>query len=193
MNILGLDLASRITGWAMGPPEMAPLAGAWEFDDVGDDLGALLGALEAELDRAATEQPFIDVVYPPITHVVYELPILVVKGGNSTRYTDNVERLRKLYSMGAFVEWWARKHGLIYKGVNLFRLKRELAGFSGAGKDDMIHAAEKLGVVLPATKAHGKEDAADAVANWVYGVRAYAPKFQGWLDRRLYSARGTLL
>jgi Holliday junction resolvasome RuvABC endonuclease subunit len=73
-------------------------------------------------------------------------------------------------------------------------LKRELAGFSRAAKEDMVATALKVGIKLPETKDGGQEDAADAVAAWLTGIRAYARRDvrDAW-DRRLHSPRGMLL
>jgi len=121
-----------------------------------------------------------------LTHLIYEAPIL-------DRYRDKLNTIRRLYGMGFLVETWARVNGVVYAEEPVAVLKRELAGRAGASKDDMVYVARKCGLALPPTKADGLEDAADAFAAWLIGVRHFARAHLPTWDRKLYSPRGALL
>lgn len=198
MKLAFLDLASRKSGYCVGRGDTLPTAGAWLWpsfdlapDDPKDDswdYGSMLDALYEDLNR------LLDCHEPEM--VGYEEPILVSGGQNRRpgQYGDKLVNLRKLYPLGPFVEWVCKRRGIRCVEVDLRSIKRELAGFAAAGKNDMIAAAEKLGIALPETKAAGREDAADAAGGWLYLLRLYGDRqlSQEW-DRRLWSRRPTLL
>lgn len=172
------DLATRLTGWCSGTGEVRPDVGAFPFRQVDDDLGAL-GALFREfliihLDR-----------YQP-TSVGYESPILVP--------TDNLLKVRKLYGLGMILETECAERGIPVWEKDLRDLKRELTGNPSADKSEMVEAALLAGINLPATKAEGREDAADAFAGWLIGIRALNPKASARWDSLIWSkGRGGLL
>lgn len=200
MKLAFLDLASRKSGFCVGRGDALPLAGAWlwpSFDLAPDDpkndswdYGGMLDALYEDVCR------LIDCHEPEM--IGYEEPILVSGGRGRDRrpgeYGDKLVNLRKLYPLGPFVEWVCLRRGVRCVEVDLRSIKKELAGFGGADKNDMVAAAEKLGIVLPKTKAAGREDAADAAGGWLYLLRLYGEKTfsQEW-DRRLWGRRPTLL
>lgn len=175
--LAGLDLGSQLSGWCVGDGASVPIAGAWAFHQVEDDLGALGVQLWDDLDRLHRRFG--------LTQIVYEAPIFVPG--------DKLLKLRKLYGMGVVVETWARKNGVACNEASVKALKRRLAGAAGASKDDMVWAAEKMGVVLPEQINQGRRDAADAVAAWLVAVQFYARTHLSRWDRVLYSARGALL
>jgi len=176
--VTGLDLATIKSGYCYGDGLTTPTAGAWTFPHVGEDLGWLACELEdvltAHIER---ERPVL---------VNYESPILV-----SGR--DRPIVLRKLYGMGMEVERICRRKGIECREAGLRKIKKELAGFSGAGKTDMVFAAERIGVQLPATLAAGREDAADATGAWLLAMRDHDKTISAQWDRRLYAARGALI
>jgi len=176
--ILALDLATIRCGWCVGDGSETPLAGCWIFPHVGDDLGALALDYEDRLLAAIR-------TYAP-SLVVYESPIMV-----SSR--DRLAVVRKLYGLGWGTELACKRLGIECREAGLRRIKKELAGFAGADKADMVFAARKLGVILPATKAQGQEDAADAVGGWMLGLRHANPRMADRWDSKLWSSRGALI
>lgn len=178
MTVLALDLATIRCGWCVGDGATVPAAGCWVFPHVGDDLGALAVAYEDHLIQA------IEMHRPEL--VVYEAPILVAS-------RDRLIVIRKLYGLGWETERVCTRRGIVCREAGLRRIKKELAGFSGAAKDDMVFAARKIGVTLPGTKAAGQEDAADAVGGWLLGLRHLDPKLSATWDGRLWCARGGLI
>lgn len=187
-SVLSLDLATRKTGYCAGDGETTPVAGAWLFDQVGADYGRLGGALWFNLDSMALR-------FPDLALVVVEAPILTKK--------DKLDTVRKLYGISFVVETWVHLYSkrrvleggdpLLIREAGLKQIKRELAGHAGAEKSEMVAAAEKCGVVLPATNAAGREDAADAFGGWLMGLRAVNREASGRWDRRLWSTRHGLV
>lgn len=177
-SVLALDLATRKTGWCAGDGASVPVAGAWLFNQVGEAYGRLGAAMWFNLDSMALR-------YPDLELVLVEAPIL--KPG------DKLDTLRKLYGMSFTVETWCALRGIRCAEAGVKRIKKELAGLSHASKTEMVVAAEKCGVVLPPTKADGKEDAADAFGGWLIGLRAINRPASAQWDRRLWSSRNTNL
>ena len=177
MQLAGLDLGSQLSGWCVGDGASVPVADAWVYTQVEDDLGALGAALWADLDRLHRRFG--------LGVVLYEAPILVPG--------DKLLKLRKLYGMGVIVETWGKQNGVRVEEASVRALKKALAGYSGADKDAMVWAAEKMGVKLPDQINRGRRDAADAVAAWLIAIRYHAKHHQTRWDRVLYSARGALL
>jgi hypothetical protein len=184
--ICGLDLGSRLTGWCVGDGRTVPSCGAFEFPQVGADLGALGDLLWRNLDSLWRDYPF--------RRIMLEAPILIVN--DRRRGTDNLLKLRKLYGISFVVETWARRHPsgpILVEETSLQSLKKELAGSVKADKAAMVAVAERLGLRLPEHLSHGREDAADAFAAWLVGLRFYAkPESARW-DQAIYSRRGFLI
>lgn len=164
-------------GWATGSGETLPRAGAWRFIQAGDSLGAMLTYLDDAL-AAHIEEHRPD-------EIAYERPILL-------RH-DTVDRLRKTYSLGAHVEFVCARRGIPCSDVSIQAVKKELAGFDTAGKSDMVAAALKLGVALPATKADGREDAADALGGFLLLLRLRNRAMSSKFDAALYGGRANAL
>lgn len=116
--------------------------------------------------------------------LVYEAPILVPN-------RDNLLKLRKLYNLGGHVEFVCRRRGIECSEVTVDDVKKALAGFSAAGKLDMVAAAEKIGLTLPAGKK--REDAADAFGAWLLLLRHHSRPNADRFDRALWGRRGVLL
>ncbi len=173
--LLGLDLASRLTGWACGDGAAVPLVGAWEFGPVEGDYGLLLSNLNDYLDVAHRRFAF--------THVGVEAPIFVPG--------DKLSKLRLLYPLPAFVAWWCRERGITFREYTVQAVKQAVGGSAHAGKPDMVHVARKCGLELP--PGPGEKDAADAFGVWILMLREFAPAHSRRWDTRLFSPRGALL
>ena len=155
-----------------------PECSAWEYERVGADLGLLLELFDRDLSALAER-------LPP-THVIYEAPLLLK--------WDKLPTLRRVYSMGAHLELWGRRRGVVVQEEDPKNLKRRLTGDSYAKKADMVRMAKRMGVRLPPGGAEGPAgDAADAYAAWLVGVTFHAKEHLPMLDQALYSRRGALL
>lgn len=171
------DIATRLTGWCSGTGDVRPAVGAFPFRQVDDDLGAL-GALFREFLRIHFD------TYQP-TSVGYESPILVP--------TDSLLKVRKIYGMGMILETECAERGIPVWEKDLRDLKRELTGDPSADKAMMVEAALLAGIDLP-PKGEGQDDAADAFAGWLIGIRALNPKASARWDSVIWSkGRGGLL
>lgn len=177
--LLGLDPGTRRMGYCVGTGEGLPTAGAWRFDQCGDDLGEMMHLIDHELVR------LIDRERPDF--LAYEAPI-------KTQW-DKLLPLRKTLSLGVHIEFICRRfHPRIpCFEVDLHDVKLALAGSRSAQKDAMVRSAEKLGVALPAIEADGREDAADALGVWLELLRHHNKAASARYDTRLWSARGALL
>lgn len=175
--LLGIDPGTRRMGWCLGSGEELPTASAWRFDQCGDDLGEMavliLGELRALVGRARPAA------------IAYEAPLL--------RPHDKLQAIRKTYSLGTLIELVGKEQAVPVYEVNVSAVKRELAGLAYADKNEMVAAAEKLGVGLPIAKADGREDAADALGVWLLLLRAKNPRLSSRFDAALWGHRGALL
>lgn len=170
------DPGSRRMGFCVGDGTKLPVCGAWRFPQAGENLGAMLVWLDDELERHFDQ-------YRPVA-CCYEAPILL-------RH-DTLGRVRKTFSLGAHIEYVCQRRSVPCFEVPLQAVKAALAG-TGSDKDAMVLAAERLGVELPASKADGREDAADAVGVWLAFLRAREPAATVKFDRALHgSFRGEL-
>lgn len=160
-----------------------PACGGWSWPHVGEDNGWLIDLLDVDLNTLIEDHR--------VTHLVYEAPILVVRGRRGSQRTDRLEVIRKLYGMGDHVEWVCRRRGIYCREVEIQDSKKELAGFAQAEKSDMVAAAEKIGMVLPPGKL--AEDAADAFGAWLLLLRAHSRQMSERFDKALWGARGALL
>lgn len=178
MMLLGLDLASKTSGYCVGDGAHLPTADVWRFPEVTDkhgaDHGKLLDALyqnlNVVLDRFEVEA------------CAYEAPIKTP--------TDTLALLRLIYPLGAFVEWVCLQRGIPCGEFTVQEVKAEVAGNQHAPKEDIAFVAEKCGVVLPKV---GRLDAADAWAVWKRLLRHYDPQTSARWDSKIYGSRGGLL
>lgn len=173
----GFDLGPNLTGYCVGSADRMPFANAWRMTADPEDLGGLGLQLWRYLDALHRNHR--------MTVALYESPIL--------KPHDKLETLRRLYGIGAVFETWCATAGIPCYEASVSELKRTLAGHHLATKDDMVAAAEKLGITLPKTLVAGRRDAADAVGAWYIGVMHYARHQLPRWDKVLYSARGALL
>jgi hypothetical protein len=185
---LGADLAGA-TGIAYGRAETMPHAEVRTAPTTGADLGAYgrfwwivwRSVLKGLAERLHPGEKIV---------VCYESPVLIEKrtdpqtgrvmGGNS------IETTRKLQSLGVILETacllFAEEHNIVIEVFECHSatMKVVLAGHGHASKPDMVEAARRAGVRLPAgPEAH---NAADGFAAWLVALRAHEPKvFAGWI------------
>lgn len=184
--LLAFDLATRLCGWTAGDGRSIPVAGAFKMAQHGEDIGAMLGELDDNLNA------LFDRFQP--THVCFEAPILPQgRRGDGGSVVGSLLVRRKLFNLGGHLEFVCHRRGIACGEEEVRAIKRELAGTTKAQKADMVAAAEKIGVRLPATQAAGREDAADSVGVWLLGLRRIEPALSAEFDRRLYSSRGLLV
>ncbi len=153
--IVALDLATRLCGYCAGRGDKVPVADAFKLAQHGEDIGAMLVELDANVDSLLTR--------------------------------------RKLFNVAGHVEFMCAKRGISCAEEEVRTIKRELSGSTKASKDDMVRAAEKVGVRLPTALSDGREDAADAFGCWLLGLRHQDRTLSARWDRVLYSSRGALL
>lgn len=178
MMLLGLDLASRFTGWCAGDGGAVPGLGAWRFPAIDGDYGLLLEVLYQHLGAAHARWRF--------DAVAYESPILI-SGRNNPDRSDNLHTLRLLYPMGAFVEWWARREGIACYEVSVADVKIGLTGKQHATKEEMMAVVQHMGLSLPPL---GADDAADAFAVWLSLLRDQSRGIATVWDSRVAIAQG---
>lgn len=170
MMILGLDLATRRCGWAVGDGTCPPDAGVWALDQADDDLGSMIDQFHRHLI------PFLETWRPD--HILYESPVMA--------RTNSLIFSRKVHNLGGHLEWAAgTRRGIPVEEQHPFTLKRTLTGSHKASKDEMVKAARDLGVALP--KGQGAKDAADAVSAWLHATQCYNLRLRanwGWTDGR---------
>jgi len=124
--------------------------------------------------------------------LVFEAPILVHKSRHSKR-NDRLADVARTLAMTGHVEFVCFRRGIDCSAVDLREVKKELAGFGGADKDDMVAAAEKIGLRLPASPKRSREDASDAFGAWLLLLRATSSSLSARFDTALWGRRGALL
>jgi Holliday junction resolvasome RuvABC endonuclease subunit len=175
-----------LNGWCAGDGAAVPLANAFLLPKCEEDIGEMLCRLDEEI-AALIEWHKPDLV-------IFEAPILP-SGGNRKGQTVMGKTIvrRKLMNLSGHVEFMCKTRKIECKEVEVRQIKRELAGFAQAEKSDMVVAALRAGIDLPATKAAGQEDAADAFGAWLLGLRYANRALSSRWDSRLYGGRGSLL
>lgn len=168
--ILFLDTATISTGWALGSGARCAV-GALQMPGL-KNRGLMLASLQDGLNALYAQQPF--------TIIGYESPVKSPK--------DSLHKIRGLYALGPFIEWWGHRKGLTVFEAGHQALKKELTGSAKATKADMVAAASKA-VRLPAI---GTEDAADAFAGWLLALRKYSPADRAYWDKIIWGPRGAL-
>lgn len=153
-----------------------PAVGAWKYDYVGADLGALIEAFNVDLERLVA-------LHGTPSHVVYESPILLPH--------DKLLPLRKIFSMGGHLEWWCRRRLIVCTEVTPQALKKRLTGMRSASKEEMVAVCRRLGVPLPADDS--AKDAADSFAAWLVCLTSYGKQNLPAWDQALYGKRGLLV
>lgn len=184
--IIAFDLSSRKCGYCVGDGSSVPHADAFILDQHGEDIGAMLAQLDDSL------AVLFDKWRP--TLCAFEAPILPSGGkGDKGPVMGSLLTRRKLMNVAGHLEYFCHRRGIPYGEENVRTIKKELAGHGKASKADMVYAAQKCGVRLPATQAGGMEDAADAFGIWLLGLRHTNKALSAQWDRKLWSARGGLI
>jgi hypothetical protein len=204
VNIVGLDIATRLTGWTAGSGDALPACDVMRFPFVDDDYGRLIDLFDQNL--AALVERFKPGAF------VYEGPILVVNrkkrrtadGGWITvghnggppieddgGHTDRPMVLRKIYGMGTHLEFFCRRRGIECSEVTLQAIKKMVTGDHNADKARLVEVARKCGLTLPTGPA--AKDAADSWGAWLLGLQHYNPAASRKWDTRIWSPRGALI
>lgn len=145
-SVLAFDLSASLCGWAFAGE--GPLAaGAFALPALGSDLGGLALAMEQTVIA-------LIVRFNP-SEVAYEAPLLLKH--------DTLLNLRRIYGLGMVLELICAREGLAVSEMDPKRIKAFMTGDAYAPKGQVVTAAAGLGVILPPSKAQGREDAADAV------------------------------
>jgi Holliday junction resolvasome RuvABC endonuclease subunit len=173
--IWGLDIATRCTGITAGDGAAKPAIGVWQYDYCGNDLAHLLEAFDKDIESLAGR-------FPP-RMIMYEAPLLLP--------SDKLLVLRKIYSMGAYLELWARRRQVRVEEASPQALKKRLTGSHKASKDEMVRMVRQLGMHLPNNDT--AKDMADSFAAWMVGLTYHGNKahLTRW-DQALYGRRGFL-
>jgi len=178
-----LDLGPNLTGFTVGDGSVIPLCDVWRFDKVGAEYGKLLLQFEKRLDALFAEHA--------IEAVGYEAPLLISRG-KGKRYGDKLSTLRRVYPLGAFLEWYCLKREIPVSEVLPTAIKREVTGKSYADKELLVVAALQCGVDLPTGDA--AKDAADSWGGWLTMLRHYDKAASQKWDALVWSkGRGSLL
>jgi Holliday junction resolvasome RuvABC endonuclease subunit len=186
--ILGLDLAPKKAGWCAGDGSCNPTTGGFRLPGLSDDYAMLLERLRWHVE------PLLSHYDPDV--VLIESPILPARRGSAIM--GSLAQRRVQFAQGPFVEWLVARHavkrgrGIICEEAEVHDVKLALSGQKWADKAEMVRCAERLGIVLPAALADGREDAADAVGVWLVGVRHHAKQHLAAWDQRIYGRRGLL-
>lgn len=171
-------------GWTAGDGSQLPGCGAWPFErPKPHEIGLLLDLFDRQLNL------MLDRFEPAA--LCFEAPILVHKS-QWTQRNDRLEDVARTLAMTGHVEFVCERRGIDCYQVDLRAMKKELAGFSSAGKDDMIAAALKVGLALPVSPQRAREDAADAFAAWLLLLRQFSPLLSQRFDSALWGSRGLL-
>jgi Holliday junction resolvasome RuvABC endonuclease subunit len=181
--LTGLDLATRLCGWCTGDGSTIPAANVFKLPQVGADIGWMLDVFDTALNL------HIDAYKPEA--IVFEAPILVVKGRNGSGRTDKLEVIRKIYNVEGHLEFVCRRRGIPCHEVSLRAIKKEVTGNHLADKDAMMVVARRVGINLP--PGEGAKDAADAWGAWLLALRHYNKPASGKWDSRIWGRRGGLL
>lgn len=126
------------------------------------------------------------------TWLVYEAPILVHKSRHTQR-NDRLEDVARTLALTGHAEFVCFRRGIECRRVEIRDIKKELAGFGRAVKDDMVAAAEKVNLAMPASPKRAREDAADAFGAWLLLLRARNRSLSARFDSALYGSRGALI
>ncbi len=181
--ILALDLSSRLNGFCAGSGLITPVADAFKLAQHNDDLGAMLAEFDDNLCA------LIKRFSPDL--LVYESPILPSAGGSAVM--GSLLTRRKLFALGAFVEYVCHRIGIPCAEEHVRTIKKELSGSGKASKETMVACALKCGISLPETLAAGREDAADAFGLFLLALRHTDKTLSAQWDRKLHGARGLLI
>lgn len=110
------------------------------------------------------------------------------RGRSFILWPVNIETTMLLQGLWAILEQVADAKGIECGHVDVSTVKKELAGYGGADKDDMVYVARKIGLEIAV------HDEADALGVWLAAGRLrWSKDLSARWDRLLYSSRGALL
>lgn len=194
MIIIGLDLATQ-SGVCYGRPDTTPVVEVVRAPVTGKDYGLygafywsffnrLLRSLAARLEPG--EKLLANFEAPILPRERWDPKQKKMVGQTSLVTT------RKLHSIGVLFETVcvliAEELGIEIdaRECHIASIKKRLGGRGGAEKPDLVYAARRAGILLPA--GDEAKDGADGFGAWLIAIEEQAPEFQAYWDRRLYSA-----
>lgn len=187
--ILALDLAT-CSGWVEGDGSELPAHGYLDLPPpVEGDRGPAFSALRRFLVRRIEKLQ----ARGHQVAVVFEQPILPKpflkweRGKPMIIYPTNINATLLLQGLAAIAEEVAHDLGCECGHVDVGTVKKALAGFGGAEKNDMVFVARKVGLTIE------KHDTADAFGVWLAALPHYHRHHSEAWDRRIWSSRGGLL
>jgi hypothetical protein len=186
--IIGWDLATKSNGWCAGEGDKPPTAGA--FTLVNREIPADLGC-EFKGHVLALHRRF------PATLWAVEEPIM--------KPTDDRWTVSRLMGLWFLLHTLAGSLDIECISVDQGVIKSEWGGFAGKlpgetspqrrrrHKQLAVEMAEKMHIVLPASEAKGRFDAADAAGCWKVALRkSKSPYWQRW-DMLVHGHKGALI
>lgn len=170
------DQATIRCGFCIGDGRTNPNCGTFHLPGMqGGKHGQLLQAFEEHLNNLRISND--------IRVIGYESPII-------NKRLDTVAKIRGLYSVAAFLEYFAVKHRIEVVEVSPAAVKSSLTGIHNATKDQMVAIAKRAQIPLPANK-QDQLDAADAFGGWLLLLSLYDTKTRAKWDQRLLTGRLT--
>ena len=171
-GVLAFDLSPSLCGWSY-LHDATFVADAFDLGGVSTDLGGMGRALTGQV-RTLRER------FDP-DRICYEAPILTPH--------DRLATLRCTYGLGMVLETLADGWGVPCNEEDLRAIKNLLTGDQWADKKFVVKGILAMGVVLPATDADGRKDAADAAGCALVTLQKVDPaaadvwlaKIKGWL------------
>lgn len=187
--VIALDMAT-CTGYCVGDGSTIPDHGYIDLPPAVDgERGPAFSTLRAFLVR--TIERWQVKGYEVV--VVFEQPILPKpflkwEGGKPRIiYPTRIETTLMLQGLAAIAEQVADEYGCDCGHVTVSEVKKEVAGFGGAEKDDLVFVARRCGLTIE------RNDTSDAFGGFLLGLRHYAPQWSAKWDAKVYGSRGGLL
>jgi hypothetical protein len=156
MNLLTLDLASRI-GFTCGPMPLPGFSfGSYQLPKTGTDIGSFIWEYDKWLRTMLEEHE--------VWYVVFEQPIL--------HKMTQIATLRKLYGLCSHTEYVCTEYQVKCREVNVQAIKRFMGvkRYGAEGKQDMVDAVARYGYKCE------DHDAADACGLRLYTVSVERPE-----------------
>lgn len=184
-SLLALDIAT-CTGWVEGDGSRLPDHGFLDLpppraEDRGPAFTTLRNFVRRRIDKAAERRVRLI--------VGFEQPLLprpFLKNGRIV-WNCNIETTLLLQGLVGVVEQLCDETDTECGHVDVGTVKKALAGFGGAEKEDMVFVARKVGLTIE------RHDTADAFGVWLAGIREFDKRRSEEWDRRIWSSRGGLL
>lgn len=182
---LFLDMATTV-GWCAGSGRGLPAVGHVTLPSPNDGYRgrmflAFHGFLTAKIEALQ--------VGGSTVVLGFEQPIMpkpFFKGGKIIMPT-NINVTLVLQGLAAVAQLVAEQMGVTYRRYDVSAIKKELAGFGGADKDDMMFVARKVGLTIDV------HDEADAFGGYLLMLREFNKAASADFDRLVWSSRGGLI